>query len=404
VRRSEHTVALALCAAEVLAMAGTMTFQALIPTFIAEWRITHTEVGSISGVSYAGYVVAVPVLMVLTDRIDARRIVLLFSVVSGISSLGYALLAEGLWSAALFRGLNGLALAGTYMPGLKALTDRIEGRHRSRYQALYTATFSVGTGLSLLMAGLLAERFGWQAAFAVAGIVPLLACIVLLGLVPAVEPARLPAAASAPLFDLRPVLGNREAMGYVLGYSAHTWELFGFRTWLVAFMTFAAARQAAAPGEATITAMATVILLLGLPASVLGNEAATRFGRRRMLTLFMLLSAGLAAAIGFTAALPFWLTVAVLCLYGTTVMLDSASLTVGTVNAADPARRGATMAVHTTLGSAMAFVSPLASGLALDLSGGGATLGSWAAGFLVLGVGVALGPMALWLLATTDGR
>jgi MFS family permease len=192
-------------------------------------------------------------------------------------------------------------------------------------------------------------------------------------------------------------------MGYVLAYSAHTWELFGFRTWLVAFMTFGAAHKAGVANEATITAMATVILMLGLPASVLGNEAATRFGRRRMLSLFMLLSAGLAAITGFSAALPFWLMVAVLGLYGATIMLDSASLTVGTVNAADPARRGATMAVHTTLGSAMAFASPLASGLALDLTGGGATLWSWVSGFLVLGAGVALGPLALWW-AARSGR
>ena len=32
-------------------MAGTMSFQALIPTFIAEWRLSHSEVGWISGIS-----------------------------------------------------------------------------------------------------------------------------------------------------------------------------------------------------------------------------------------------------------------------------------------------------------------------------------------------------------------
>ena len=44
--------------------------------------------------------------------------------------------------------------------------------------------------------------------------------------------------------------------------------------------------------------------------SVYGNELATRFGRRRMLTLYMLLAAAFAALLGFSAALPFWLTVA----------------------------------------------------------------------------------------------
>jgi hypothetical protein len=89
---------------------------------------------------------------------------------------------------------------------------------------------------------------------------------------------------------------------------------------------------------------------------------------------------------------------ALLALYGTTLMLDSASLTVGAMNAADPERRGGTLAVHTTLGTSMAFLAPLASGLALDLTGGGETVLSWVACFVVLGTGVALGPLALWWL------
>ena len=81
---SERTVVAALCAAEVLAMAGTMSFQALIPTFIAEWRLTHSEVGWISGIAYAAYVAGVPVLVSLTDRIDARRIVIAFCLVAAV--------------------------------------------------------------------------------------------------------------------------------------------------------------------------------------------------------------------------------------------------------------------------------------------------------------------------------
>ena len=66
---------------------------------------------------------------------------------------------------------------------------------------------------------------------------------------------------------------------------------------------------------------------------MLGNEVATRFGRRRVLIAFMLVSTVLAAVIGFAAALPFWAMAALLALYGTAVMLDSASLTVGALNA-----------------------------------------------------------------------
>jgi MFS family permease len=393
----QRPVALVLCAALVLAMAGTMTFQALIPTFLAEWQLSHAEAGWISGAAYAGYMAGVPLLVTLTDRIDGRRMVIAFALVASFSSLGFALFADGLWSAVCFRVLNGLALAGTYMPGLKALTDRVEGPRASRYQSLYTATFSVGTGLSLLQAGLVGDWLGWRPAFAAAGITPLLAALLVGSCVRPLSPA---AREGTPerLFDVRPVLRNRAAMGYVLGYGAHTWELFGFRTWLVAFMAFAAASQGGGLSAGAISVWATAILLLGLPASVLGNELANRFGRHRMLTLFMLVSAAFAASLGFAAALPFWLTIAALALYSATVMTDSASLTVGAVNAAAAERRGITMAVHSTIGSLTAFLSPLASGLALDLSGGGTTTLSWVACFATLGAGVALGPLALaWL-------
>ena len=58
--------------------------------------------------------------------------------------------------------------------------------------------------------------------------------------------------------------------------------------------------------------------------------------------------------------------------------------------------------MHTTLGTTMAFLAPLASGLALDLTGGGATVSSWVACFLVLAAGIAFGPLALWCLAGRD--
>lgn len=393
-RTDGRAIALTLCLAEVLAMSGTMTFQALIPAFIDAWRISHAEAGWISGAAYAGYMAGVPLLVSLTDRIDARRMVIGFALLASLSSLGFAAFADGFWSATLYRVLNGLALAGTYMPGLKALTDRVAGPRLGRYQSFYTATFSVGTSLSLLQAGLVDAVYGWRAAFAAAGIAPLAAALLLAWRLAPVRPQAAERGLAA-LLDVRPVLRNRRAMGYVLGYGAHTWELFGFRTWLVAFMAFAAAGSA---GDRTISVAATVILMLGLPASVGGNELATRFGRPAVLTGLMLLSAATAAVLGLSAALPFWLTVGVLALYGALIMTDSAALTVGAVDAAAVERRGLTMAVHSTVGSLTSFLAPLASGLALDLTGGGATILSWTACFATLGAGVALGPLALWLL------
>ena len=60
-----------------------------------------------------------------TDRIDARIILLLGSALMGVATVAFGLFAAGLWSATLLWGLAGIGCAGAYMPGLRALTDRL---------------------------------------------------------------------------------------------------------------------------------------------------------------------------------------------------------------------------------------------------------------------------------------
>jgi hypothetical protein len=75
--------------------------------------------------------------------------------------LGFALTAEGFWSALLWRLLSGVGLAGTYMPGLKALVDRISAERQPRWISHYTASFSLGTskrGRALAMRRILGGR------------------------------------------------------------------------------------------------------------------------------------------------------------------------------------------------------------------------------------------------------
>lgn len=386
-----RTLTLVLCLAEVLGMAGSMAVPALLPVFIADWGLTTAEAGWLSGVSHLGYVIAVPVLLALTDRIDSRRIYLWSTALTALSCAGFALFVDGFWSALAFRALGGVGLAGTYMPGLRILSDHVSGPAQGRFMSFYTASYGIGGALSALVAGLTAEAAGWPAAFWAASLATLAAFLLAALAVPVTLPK---AAPEGGLFDFRPVLRNRPAMGYILAYAAHCWELFGYRSWLVAFLAFAVG---AAPGQVPphVTALATVVLLLGVPASILGNEAAARWGRDRFLTIIMLASATVAILLGFSAALPYGVVVALAVLYGLTVTADSASLTVGMVGASGVARRGAAMAVHSLFGFGAAFVAPVAFGLVLESAGGGSAPAAWGLAFASLGAVVALGPLAL---------
>jgi MFS family permease len=366
----------------------------LLPDFVAAWGLSNTEAGWISGVLFAGYTMAVPVLTTMTDRVDAKKVYLFGSLVAGVSCLAYAVLAEGFWSALALRFLAGVGLAGTYMPGLKALVDRTRGPKQARWISFYTASFSLGTSGSFMIIGAVAEFWGWKAAFLLAGIAALAAFVLVLALLERAIPV--PPAQPVNPFDFGPVFRNRAAMGYVLGYAAHVWELFGARSWMVAFLAWVLAAQPGAGGPSPTTA-ATIGSLLAMASSLVGADLAIRFDRRRVCAAAMLASGLLAAVIGFLGGLPYGWVVALILLYNVLIQIDSAALTTGAVMAAEPDRRGATIAIHSLLGFGAGFVGPLAFGMVLDLAGGGNSTLAWGLGFASLAVVVGLGPLALRL-------
>jgi MFS family permease len=129
---------------------------------------------------------------------------------------------------------------------------------------------------------------------------------------------------------------------------------------------------------------------------VLGNEAALRFGRHRAITVVMLSSALVAAAIGVTASVSPWLSLLLLTCYAFTVPADSGALTSGVTAAANPHFRGATLALHSMVGFGLSALGGWAVGITIDAAGGSESAQGWMAGFLVMGAGILLGPLALW--------
>lgn len=375
-------------------MLSSSSFSALLPQFQALWQLNNTEAGWISGIFFAGYVLGVPVLVGITDRIDARRVYLISLIMAVVASLGYAFIADGFVSAFIFRALAGLALAGTYMPGLKLMTDRL-GEHprQSRYVAYYTASFSLGTALSFPFTAEVAQWLGWRAAFTGAAIgAAFAAALVLLWVRPA--PAR-PAEDARGLFDFRPVFHNRAAMAFVWGYAGHAWELFALRSWLVAFLIHAQTLRSGAADLSKASWITTAIVLASTLSSIYGAEAAARSDRRRVIGRVMVLSIFLALLTGLSASLPLAAIAVIAGLYHLVVMADSAALTGGAVAAAKPGQRGATLAVHTILGFGGGFVGPLAVGVVLDLAGGATSGMAWTLAFLAMGAGSAAALVAI---------
>lgn len=384
-RLSSRNVVLLMCGVEVLSMTGFATYPALLPVLRADWGLSNSQAGLISGVFFAGYMAATPLLVGLTDRIDARRIYLLATALAFMGSLGFALFAHNLMTAMFFQAMVGAGLAGTYMPGLRLLTDHFQGATPSRAVAFYTSTFGLGTSASLLLSGAI-EPLGWNWAFAAAALGPLLSGILVFTLFPA-RPPEQSGATPGMFFDFRPVLRNREALGYILGYSVHCWELFGLRSWLPAFFAFSLGLTSSQGGFwFGAAALAAWINMIGPVASIFGNEVAVRKGRKKVILTVMTASGVLACLIGFSAPLPIIVVFTLMAVYFLMIMGDSAALTAGLVAAAEPGRKGVTMALHSLLGFGAGFLAPLAFGMVLDAAGGNESVPAWGFAFAALGM------------------
>lgn len=387
-----------MCLAQVATLVDFFVFATLVRSFEADWLLTKAEQGWILGIYQAGYVLAVPVVMALTDRVDARRLYLAGCMVIAVAALGFAVLAEGFWSALALRALSGFGFAATYMPGLRVLVDRYPGGNESRAIAFYTSSWSLGTAVSYLLAGVIGDAWGWQAAFLAGGTGALAGFALIAVCLSPVAPARPPE--PTRLLDFRPVLRNRPAMGYVIAYATHTYELLAFRAWLVAFLAFSLSQQPAPMvgwlAEPSRIAMFTAVAAIF--SSIAGNELAQRFDRPRYIALVQCMTACLACVIGFLGAAPYEWVIALVVLYALLVQADSASLTAGVVGAAEDGRRGATLAVYNVGAWSCAFIGPVLVGAVLNAAGEESTFG-WGLAFAAMGAVTFLGAAAIRILA-----
>jgi len=217
----------------------------LVETHVKDQPANERGAGWLVGIFFAAYVVMVPVLVALTDRVPVRRVYLLGTGLTTLSHLGFALFADGFWSAFLFRVLAGIGWAGTYMPGLKAIADPLDGIAQSRAVSWHAAGVGISGAASFSIAGLVGNWAGPSAAFLLGGSAALAAVLLALMVMPAAFTKAAAQTQSRRLLDFRPVFRNRAAMGWIAGYTVHTLELAALRAWGVTFLAMVVASQRA---------------------------------------------------------------------------------------------------------------------------------------------------------------
>lgn len=368
--------------AQTCALLGFACYAVVLTTLQDEWHLSNLQSGLIASAFFFGYMLMVPLATALTDRIDAKKVYLVGGLSATCGLLGMSLFAYNFWTALIFMALNGVGLAGTYMPGLKILSDRIKTGELTRHIAFYTAFFGIGTGFSYLCSGWILNSLGWHYVFGIIALGPLTASLIVLLFIPALAhekwhgPIRIRLHDIFPVDKWRLVLQDKTASGFIFGYTAHSIELFASRSWIVAFFGFCAI----VTGDSfllTATTLAGVINFFGVPASILGNEIALRIGRQKWIFFVMLSSAVFGVALALSTGQSWWLIVALAIGHAIFIMADSATLTAGLVVSAKENIKGAAMGLHSLMGFGGGLLGPAIFGFVLDLTGSRASQISW---------------------------
>lgn len=134
-----------------------------------------------------------------------------------------------------------------------------------------------------------------------------------------------------------------------------------------------------------------------MPAGLLGNELAIRYGSRYAPILLFGLAAIASLLVGWLLIAPPLLTAALVVLYAFVVQGNISNLTAGTVATAEPERAGATLALHSFIGFSGGMLGPPCFGWVLDGAGGTGSQLAWLLAYASCGLACLAGALALAL-------
>lgn len=267
--------------------------------------LSDTQIGLMTGIAFAAFYtcLGIPIAR-YADRPATNRVGLIAGALviwSGMTALCGQ--AQNFVQLLLARIGVGVGEAGCTPAAHSLIADMVPPEKRASALAIYAMGIPIGTLLGMLIGGLLADAYGWRAAFMVVGLpgIALAGVVVLLIRDPRRAPAAISAAsAAAP----RRALSNREALAEILGSrafvlllaagSAAAFLSYGKATWTTIFFQRTHGLSAGETGF-WFGIWGGIAAIAGTYA---GGWLADRFGkdnRQHVLT---------APAIGFAAAVP----------------------------------------------------------------------------------------------------
>ncbi len=361
-----------------LAMLPSNVVAAAMPLLLSEWNAQNTEGGIVFAAYQVGYVLSVLVVLPLTDRVRAGRVVAACAFATALSFLLFPFFAFNVWSASLLRFFAGLGLAGIYMPGVRIIAAAAAPARRGFAVGAYVAAFYLGSAASLWASGVLLPGFGWRGAALILGALSFIAVPIAI-----LSTINLSAPRSGGRAHLDPsVLRDAPVRNNILAYTGHSWELYVSRGWLAAFVASVLLLRGFDKTSASSDGSQWAALMsgFGTVGVFAGGWLSDHLGRARAALLMTFMSGAISLVFGFLGASPFAILIVVGSLYYILISADSAIYSTTITELAPPLRVGSAQGLQAFLGFSATILAPIAAGKLLDLQFG------WGVVFISAGV------------------
>jgi MFS family permease len=371
----------------ILAMTPWFSATVAAPGMITEWRAGPATRAWLTIAVQLGFVLGtfVSAVLLLSDRLSARRLAAVSSVLVAAATAAVAAPRLTPVAAVLLRGVTGVALAGVYPPGIKIAAGWWKVRRGTAIGVLVGA-LTVGSAAPNLLK-LIIPTDHWRAIMAAAATAAAGSAI-LFWFGVREGPYQ---AASAP-FDpraLSSVIRDRGVMLATAGYLGHMWELYAMWSSIGAFWTYVVSQHSAAPTLAPLLAFVTIAT--GTAGCVVAGMAADRVGRPVVTIIAMMVSGACALVIGFLTTAPLVVVAAVAIVWGVSIVADSAQFSASVTELAPSQYVGTAITLQTCLGFLLTIVTIRLVPVWVDWWG-------WGPAYMLLAIGPALGVMAMWRL------
>ncbi len=387
----------------------TFNYSAIMPLLQNEWGMNAAQAGAVFSAQQGGFVLAAVVLTALTDFVPAWQIYFISSLGVGIANIAFALFANSFTQALWLRGIVGFCLGGTYMPGLRAVSEGKQADQRGRVVGLFVGALVLGGAASQSLPGLLLSRMGWRLIFVIASLAVFVGSYLAWRLMPRYPLITQKKSVSYDMGMIKSVFSNAPLIIIIAIYGAHMWELYGVRGWLVTYLS----EVLESPGRSEMQTVSIAanwsgfIIAAGAFLVWLGGGFSDRLGRTRTILIFMAGGSLFSFTFGWIMNLPVSLVILTGVVYGFLVIGDSAVISTTVIDLAPVPVRGTAMAVQTLLGFSIAATSPVVFGIVLDAFSRKIIFNTklaWGMAFSMLGFVSLIGVMLVLLLRYVKKR